>query len=72
MSQNMRVLQYLKTHVGLTPLQALQKLGVYRLSGRIFDLRSMGYDIITLEKEVNNAHGGTSRVAEYRLVKESI
>jgi hypothetical protein len=63
------ILDYLKKHRGITQAQAIEKFGCYRLSGRIFDLRSEGYLIITTMKEVKNRFGDTCHVAEYRLVK---
>lgn len=71
MSQNDRILKYMKTHKkGITQLKALEKFGCLRLSGRIHDLRSMGYPIMTNIIEVPNRYGEVSRVAEYRLVEK--
>lgn len=67
-SQCEQILQYLQTHKrGITPLKAMEKFGILRLSGRIYDLRDSGYDIITDIVEVKNRNGDTCRVAEYRL-----
>jgi hypothetical protein len=64
-TQNERILKYLQTHKrGITQLQALDKLGVLRLSGRIHDLREMGYPIMTNIIEVPNRFGEISKVAE--------
>lgn len=56
MSQNNQILRYLQTHKrGLTPIDALEKFGCFRLSARIADLRGLGWDIRTdLEKNKNN------------------
>ena len=70
MTQEARLLEYLKTHdAGIKPLEALQELGIYRLSARIKDLRNHGHNIVTNKVAVATAHGGTAWVAEYRLVK---
>ena len=70
-TQNERILKYLQTHKrGITQLQALDKLGVLRLSGRIHDLREMGYPIMTNIIEVPNRFGEISKVAEYRLMEK--
>lgn len=62
-SQNSEILAYLEAGNTLTPLEALRKFGCFRLSGRIYDLKKMGYliatDLITLEDG--------KRVARYRL-----
>lgn len=45
LSQNQKVLRYLKKHDHITPLVALAILGVFRLAARIYDLRSQGFEI---------------------------
>lgn len=62
-----RLLDYLEDHVSITPSQAWKELGIYRLSARVFDLRSMGYDIETNRKEVFSPFGESTYIAEYRL-----
>lgn len=71
MNQKERLLEYLKTHVGIVPLEALRELGIYRLAARVADLRRDGYKIETIRREVITSHGEKSNVAEYRLVKEN-
>lgn len=60
MSQAERILKHLKSGRKLTPLQALQKFGTLRLSGRVLELRQAGYDIKT-----TIVRRGASRVAQY-------
>ena len=45
LSQNMRILEYIKRHGGITSLEASDVLRITRLSARICDLRRMGYPI---------------------------
>ena len=66
-AQTQKVLEYLESHVGITPREAYDNLGIYRLSARIWELRDAGYPITTNRKEVPNRYGETSIVAEYRL-----
>ena len=47
MSQNKKILNYLLKGKKLTPIDALEKFGCFRLSARILDLRKEGYDIIS-------------------------
>ena len=47
LTQNQRILEYLKSGKKLTPLVALEKFGCFRLSARIFNLREEGHAIIT-------------------------
>jgi len=44
-SQKEQIKQYLLTGKELTPLEALEKFGCFRLGARIWDLRHEGYDI---------------------------
>jgi hypothetical protein len=46
-TQSARIIDYLATGKPLTPLLALRRWGVFRLSGRIFELREDGHDIRT-------------------------
>lgn len=68
MSQNEMILKYLLTHKrGITPMKAFEKFGILRLSGRIYELKEAGYDIVTDMIDVKNRNGDIRRVAEYRL-----
>lgn len=59
-SQNTRILDYLKTGMGITSLTALHKFGCLRLSGRIYELKKRGEHI---EKVMTEIRG--KRVAAY-------
>lgn len=62
-TQNEQILDYLKSGKSVTPLKALRKWGCFRLSARIFDLRSDGHNIIT--KNITN---DKKTYAEYHLL----
>ena len=48
LTKKAKLLKYLQNHRrGITGLEALRKLGLYRLSGEIHQLRQEGYDIKT-------------------------
>lgn len=67
-SQNRKILRYMETHKrGITSIDALEKFHCFRLSGRIFDLRQMGYDIETYYEQKVNADGVKVRYARYFL-----
>lgn len=66
MTQNERVLNYIREYGSITPLDAIRDLGVYRLSARASDLKHMGYDIVSHIVTVPNRFGGHSNVASYR------
>ena len=66
-TQNDRLLEYLKTHDGITQLVALNELGIFRLASRVNDLRKKGFDISGRMIFVRNRFGEEIRVKEYFL-----
>ena len=63
-SQNTKILNYLSKGRVLTPIQALEKFGCFRLAARISDLRKQGHTIFTDSVKKNN-----KTFAGYRLSK---
>lgn len=47
MTQNDSILSYLESGKAITPMEAWQMFGCFRLSARIKDLRNKGYEIKT-------------------------
>lgn len=50
----------------ITPMEALDLFGIFRLAARIKELRSMGMDIVMTMIEVVGARG-KAHVAQYKL-----
>lgn len=69
-SQNYKILNHLKTKGNITTLEAFREYGCTRLSGRIFELKEVGYNIISTLEDVKTRSGETTRVAVYRLGEE--
>ena len=65
MNQQNEVLAYLKKGNSITPLEALQMFGTFRLSAIIFNIRALGYEVDT---EIVRA--GKKHWAKYSLVKK--
>lgn len=66
-NQKNKVIGFIREHGSITQRQAIP-LGIYRLSGRIYDLiHDDGYNIITTMKTVTNKDGTKSRIAVYTL-----
>jgi hypothetical protein len=63
--QASKILAHLQSGGKLTPLDALQKFGCFRLGARIFELKKAGHQI---EKKMVKV-GNEKSVAEYRLVR---
>ncbi|WP_218208615.1 helix-turn-helix domain-containing protein [Acinetobacter sp. F9] len=64
-TQLRQVLDHLKQFKTITPIEALDKYGCFRLSAVILKLRDAGYDIVT-HRERNNKCTGTYARYEYR------
>jgi len=69
MSQTIEVLNWLKREP-ITPLQALHSLGCMRLGARVYELRNMGYNIVTDRFPVTNSKGTKTVVGRYRLIPQ--
>lgn len=63
MSQRNEILEALKQGETLTPLDALQRFGCFRLAARISDLKADGYQIETIIECTNTG----KRIAHYRM-----
>tara|TARA_Y100001963_G_scaffold27424_1_gene37350 strand:+ start:1766 stop:2020 length:255 start_codon:yes stop_codon:yes gene_type:complete len=62
-SQKDSILNYLEEGNEITPIEALDRFGCFRLADVIFKLKQEGYDIQT--KMVSN---GSKKYASYRLM----
>lgn len=70
-TQRQMVLEYLKTHQGITSMEAFQKFGSTRRSSIIFDLRKAGHDIESVTRDHKNRNGDMVQIVEYRLVRKA-
>lgn len=64
MSQATDILAHMKKGRAITPLEALDLFGCFRLAARVRDLRDEGHSIHTEEVELPNG----KRIARYSLV----
>lgn len=62
--QTAAILARLKTGRSITPIEALDEFGCFRLGARIYDLKQDGHQIV---KEMVEVQSG-KRVASYTLV----
>ncbi len=67
MSQATDIIEYIRDHGSITTKQAMEDLGCYRLSGRIYDIKSFGIPVEKEMVEVQNRKGETCRVARYTI-----
>ena len=61
MSQNKQIADYLNKGKKLTPIDALNKFGCFRLAARIADLRNEGMNIVTNTIKLENK----KQIAQY-------
>jgi len=66
-TQAARLLSELQAGNRVDPLHGWFRLGIYRLSDTVHQLRKAGWQVITDTKEVHNRYGEVCRVASYRL-----
>ena len=66
MSQATDVIEFIRDNGSITTKQAVEILGCYRLSGRVYDIRQAG---INIEKEMITVptRNGVTRVARYTI-----
>jgi hypothetical protein len=62
--QASQILAYLREGKTITPLEALDMFGCFRLGARVWDLKQAGHDIRSRMVDVGNG----KRVARYLLV----
>jgi len=69
MSHKAQILAHLQKGLPITPLDALNLFGCFRLGARIWDLRHDGWNIKKTTKETTGRDGRITRFAEYRLIE---
>lgn len=69
MSAKSEVRDYLMQGHSITPIEALDKFGSFRLASIICDLRKEGERIITDDFRYVTRNGTKKKVAKYRMVK---
>lgn len=65
-----RVLMWLKTYGSITPKEAYNEIGCYRLSAVIFNLKKDGHPIETERETAKNMWGDKVNYARYVLREE--
>ena len=67
MAQTDAILRHLRNHGSITPIEALNLYGSFRLAARVGELRQDGHEIRTVMVE-----RGGRRWAMYRLMREPV
>lgn len=71
-TQPARLLAALLHGLNIEPLTAWKKLGIYRLADTVFQLRAIGWLVITERLDVTNRFREACRVAQYCLPEDAI
>ena len=71
MTQNERIVEYIKRFGSITTLDAFNDLGVTRLASRICDLSQMGYEFDKEFESAKNRYGENVSYVRYRLKEVS-
>ena len=67
LTQCMKIVKYMNDFGSITPVQAMQDLGVMRLAARISDLEAEGWNIEHERESGKNRYGEKVNYARYRL-----
>lgn len=69
LSQQAQILEYLKSHRGISQAEAIDAFGCYRLGARIYDLKDRGYKVDVIMEDGVNRFGRPTRYARYFVTK---
>lgn len=67
MTQNEMILNHLKEHESISSMEAYNLYGITRLSGRIYDLRHDGHNIVSKSCKAVNRFGKVVSFDRYYL-----
>ena len=69
LTQCKKILEYMRKKGGITPIDALSEFGCFSLAQRIYDLKKLGYSIVT-EHISKQGMFGKVNFAKYKLVSK--
>lgn len=68
--QRVKILEYMKQHGSINPMQALKEIGCMRLATRIWELKNVdGYPIRAEMEFYKNSKGEQKHYAKYVLIQ---
>ena len=72
MTQCDKILLHLQTIGSITPVEALDQYGCFRLAARVADLKAEGWPIASEIVQKKNRFGEVVRFAKYRLEDRNV
>lgn len=70
MDQHTRILHYMETHKGITPMDAFHELGITKLATRIGEMTRKGIKITKIWEEGVDRYGDPTRYKRYFLERK--
>lgn len=70
LTQTGRILRHLNDYGSITPLEAMEQYGIMRLGARIWDIKQLGYNVVTMTEKAINRYGEPVHYARYALKRE--
>lgn len=70
MTQIDRIQKYIEDYGSITTLDAMEDLGIMRLSARISEMRSAGIDVISTYETGMNRYAEPTRYVRYTIRRE--
>lgn len=67
MTQNEMILDYMQRYGSISQAEAVNAIGCYRLSGRIYELKRAGHSIVRKLETTKNRYGASVTYARYIL-----
>ena len=68
MNQGDRIIEYIKRHGSITPMEAFMELGITKLATRISELKRCGYKFEQEYIKSKNRYGEEVHYMQYKLV----
>lgn len=68
-NQKQRIIEYVEKYGSITPMQAINELGITKLATRVSELKKEGYEVRTQILYAPNRYGDNTRFARYSNIK---
>ena len=67
MTQSEQIVRFMQDNGSITPMDAVNELGIYRLAARIHDLTKAGLSIASQTESTKNRYGKSVHYSRYWL-----
>jgi hypothetical protein len=70
MNQEQKIINYVERFGSITTLDAFRDLAITRLSARIFNIKKLGYKVLSVREKSKNRFGEDVNYSRYFIEKE--